>query len=209
MRVRGLLLVAGLLVVGGVQAQELPKPAEFYFEADAQAVKPIVAVRETGDAATQKLVRAIQRNPHAVAERAQLAHIAMEAGRVELGRELYADALARVSPSDGRYRPLLWNYGWDLYRSGDDDAALKQWQQLMTVRSSTASWMPTTLALVLWSLERKDEAVQWYAAAVRTEPTQWSTTSRYAELLPDWKPSERATLAEVHAAWVANPPAWP
>ena len=209
MRVRGLLLVAALLAAAGAQAQVLPKPAEFYFEADALAVKPIVAVRESGEAATQKLVRAIQRNPRAVAERAQLAHIAMEAGRVELGRQLYTDALARVTASDGMYRPLLWNYGWDLYRSGDDQAALKQWQQLVEARNSTASWIPTTLAMVLWSLERRDEAVQWYAAAVRTEPRQWRDTARYAQLLPDWKESERATLAEVHAAWATNPPAWP
>ncbi|KGM54041.1 hypothetical protein N800_05560 [Lysobacter daejeonensis GH1-9] len=209
MRIRGLLLAASLMAAAGAQAQALPKTAEFYFEADALAVKPIVAVRETGDAATQKLVRAIQRNPRAVAERAQLAHIAMEAGRVELGRQLYTDALALVTPSDGQYRALLWNYGWDLYRSGDDEAALTQWLQLVSARNSTASWIPTTLAMVLWSLERKEEAVQWYAAAVRTEPTQWISTTRYAELLPEWKESERATLAEVHAAWVANPPTWP
>jgi tetratricopeptide (TPR) repeat protein len=209
MRIRGLLLAAGLMAAAGTQAQALPKPAEFYFEADALAVKPIVAVRETGEAATQKLVRLIQRNPHAVAERAQLAHIAMEAGRVELGRQLYADTLARVTPSDGLYRPLLWNYGWDLYRAGDGEAALKHWQRLVEARNSTASWIPTTLALALWSLERKDEAVQWYAAAVRTEPAQWLTTQGYAQLLPEWKESERATLAEVHAAWVANPPTWP
>lgn len=209
MSIRALLLAAGLLASAGVHAQALPKPVEFYFEADALAVKPIVAVRETGDAATQKLLRAIQRNPRAVAERAQLAHIAMEAGRVDLGRELYADTLARITVSDSLYRPVLWNYGWDLYRSGDDEAALAQWQKLVAARNSTASWIPTTLAMVLWTLDRKDEAVQWYAAAVRTEPVQWLTTGRYAELLPEWKENERATLAEVHAAWVANPPTWP
>ena len=128
---------------------------------------------------------------------------------VDLGRQLYDDAVKRVNTSDGRYRPLLWNYGWDLYRAGDHEAALKQWQTLVVTRGSTASWIPPTLAMVLWSLERKDEAVQWYAAAVRTEPTQWATPARFAELLPEWKESERATLAEVQAAWVANPPTWP
>lgn len=209
MRIRGLLLVASLVAAAGVHAQAMPKPAEFYFEADALAVKPIMAVRETGEAATQKLLRAIQRNPRAVAERAQLAHIAMEAGRVELGRQLYDDALNRVTTSDAMYRSLLWNYGWDLYRSGDDAAALKHWQKLASARNSTASWIPPTLAMVLWSLDRKEEAVQWYAAAVRTEPTQWASTARFAALLPEWSESERATLAEVQAAWAANPPTWP
>ncbi|TWI13493.1 tetratricopeptide repeat protein [Aerolutibacter ruishenii] len=209
MQVRGLLLAVGLLLATGAQAQTLPKPAEFYFENDALAMKPIVAVRETGEAATEKLLRAIQRNPRGVAERAQLAHIAMEAGRVELGRQLYDDALLRVTTSDALYRPLLWNYGWDLYRSGDDQAALRQWLQLVAARNSTAHWIPMTLAMVLWSLDRRDEAVQWYAAAVRSEPTQWATTARHAELLPGWTASERATLAEVQAAWAANPPTWP
>ena len=66
-----------------------------------------------------------------------------------------------------------------------------------------------TFALALWTLGRKDEAVQWYAAAVRTEPAQWSTPARYAALLPHWRDEERATLAEVQRAWAANPPAWP
>lgn len=209
MRIRGLLLVASLLAASGLQAQELPKPAEFYFEADTLAVRPIMVMRDTGDAATQYLARVIQRDPRAVAERAQLGHIAMELGRVELGRQLYADALARVTTNSSLFRAIMWNYGWDLYRSGDDEAALNHWRQLITARNTTASWIPPTLALVLWSLDRKDEAVQWYAAAVRTEPEQWSSTGQYVKLLPEWQPSERATLAEVHAAWVANPPTWP
>ena len=61
----------------------------------------------------------------------------------------------------------------------------------------------------LWTLGRKAEAVQWYAAAVRTEPQQWNGTDRYAELLPGWRDSERSTLAEVQRAWAEKPPAWP
>jgi hypothetical protein len=51
--------------------------------------------------------------------------------------------------------------------------------------------------------------VKWYAAAVRTEPEQWNSTAAYAQLLPTWRDTERATLAEVHQAWAASPPAWP
>ena len=52
-------------------------------------------------------------------------------------------------------------------------------------------------------------AVAWYAAAVRTEPGQWSDAANFAGLLPDWREEERATLAEVLAAWQEKPPAWP
>jgi tetratricopeptide (TPR) repeat protein len=203
------LLVAGLVAAGTAGAQALPKPAEFYFDADPATTRPVVAIKDTGDVAAQKLLKAIERNPRAKAEHAQLAHLAMEQGRVDLGKELYARTLSRVGSTDALWRPVLWNYGWDLYRSGDAAGALAQWQQLVVARRVTASWVPPTLALGLWTAGRKDEALQWYAAAVRTEPQLWRNPANFPRLLPDWRDSERATLAEVQAAWAANPPAWP
>lgn len=202
------LLVAGLSTAGSASAQALPRPAEFYFDAEPNTTRPIVAIRETGDAAVQKLLKAIERNPRAKEEHAQLAHLAMESGRADLGRDLYARTLSRVSDTDALWRPVVWNYGWDLYRSGDAAGALAQWQQLVA-RRSDGSWVPPTLALALWRNDRKDEAVQWYAAAVRTEPQQWRDPANFPRLLPDWREEERAALAEVQAAWAANPPAWP
>ena len=215
MHFRHLLLAAALAAVGTAHAQTpasnapLPKPVEFYFDADAKATKPVIAVRETGEAATAKLIKLIDRDPHAKAERAQLAHLAMAGGQKDLGRELYARALTRIAPTDGLWRSVMWNYGWDLQRAGEPAAALEQWRTLMTSRSVTPSWLPPTLALTLWTLGRKDEAVQWYAAAVRTEPGQWRASSAHATLLPEWTDGERAVLAEVQAAWAANPPRWP
>lgn len=202
------LLIAGLATTGAASAQALPRPAEFYFDAEPNTTRPIVAIRETGDAAAQKLLKAIERNPRAKAERAQLAHLAMESGRADLGRDLYARTLTLVSDTDALWRPVVWNYGWDLYRSGDAAGALAQWQQLVA-RRSDGSWVPPTLALALWRSDRRDEAVRWYAAAVRTEPQLWRDPANFARLLPGWRDTERATLAEVLAAWAANPPAWP
>lgn len=210
MSIRQLGLAAVLAVAAtAVHAQSLPKPAEFYFDADANALRPIVAVRDTGDAAIQKLLKAIERDPRAKAEHAQLAHLAMAGGREDVGREMYARALARIDRSDVMWRALMWRYGWDLYRVGDAAGALAQWRALQAARSVNAAWMPPTFALALWTAGRRDEAVQWYAAAVRSEPQQWATTAGYPRLLPDWRDAERATLAEVHAAWAANPPRWP
>ena len=203
------LLVAGLAMAGPASAQSLPKPAEFYFDADPSTTRPIVAVRESGDAAVQKLLKTIERDPRAKEEHAQLAHLAMESGRADLGRDLYGRTLVRVSQTDALWRPVMWNYGWDLYRSGDAAGALAQWQELVLARRSNASWMPPTLALALWSNGRRDEALQWYAAAVRTEPQLWRDPANFPRLLPEWRDSEHATLAEVQAAWAANPPSWP
>ena len=205
-----LLFTAPVAVAGIAPAQSLPEPAEFYFDTDANATKSVIVVKETGDVATQKLAKMIERgNNNADSAAAQLAHMAMESGRAELGRQLYARALSGLDTNDAVWRSVVWIYGWDLFPAGDDKAALDQWRTLVSSRGLTASWMPPTFALVLWSLDRKDEAVQWYGAAVRSEPQQWRTADQFARLLPTWSETERALLAEVQAAWAANPPAWP
>ena len=209
MQLRNLVLAVALAAAGTAAAQTFPRPAEFYFDADANAAQPIEPVKESGEAAMAKLLAIIERDPRAREEAAQLAHLAMEAGRDEVGRALYQRALTGIDARDAIWRPIKWNQGWDLYRAGDAQGALQAWHELVTSRGVTASWMPHTLALALWSVDRKDEAVQWYAAAVRTEPQQWRTTARYDELLPHWSAEERARLAEVQAAWEADPPAYP
>ncbi|WP_407908367.1 tetratricopeptide repeat protein [Lysobacter claricitrinus] len=190
------------------QSVELPRQSEFYFDADAATVRPVLELKERTPAAVDRLTRTVERRPEAVLETAQLAHYAMQGGQNDVGGNLYSRALARIDLTNGLWKPVKWNYGWDLYRAGDAEGALQQWSEIGS-RGVTASWMPTTYALALWKLGRKDEAVRWYAAAVRTEPTQWSTSAQYAELLPQWRDDERATLAEVQAAWAANPPKWP
>lgn len=203
-----LLALCGLLS-GAVSAQALPKPAEFYFEADASTTRPVVALKGEGDAVLTRLLKAVERDPRAREEAAQLARIAMDGGRVDAGKAFYARALAGLEPSAMLWRPVTWNYAWDLYRAGEPAAALERWSSLVVVRGTTAAWVPPTLALGLWREGRKAEAVQWYAAAVRTEPQQWTQPANFPRLLPQWRDSERAMLAEVHAAWAANPPAWP
>lgn len=209
MHVRSIVFAAALLVAGAASAQSPGRPGEFYFDQDPNTTREIVAVRGSGNELADELLKRMERSARAKAEVAQLAHIAMEAGRHDLGRDLYRRALGRIGQLDALWRPLLWNYGWDLYRAGDAAGALQQWSTLVNARITSASWIPPTLALALWSAGQKEEAVQWYAAAVRTEPQQWNSPANFERLLPDWRPEERATLAEVQAAWAANPPVWP
>ncbi|MGH8086369.1 MAG: tetratricopeptide repeat protein [Lysobacter sp.] len=216
MQLRSLLSVAVLAAVLAVatsaSAQTASAPlaptSEFYFDEDSRTSRAVVAVEGSGDPLVQQLLQVIQRDPRARAETAQLAHVAMAGGRPDLGRELYGRVLAQLDTNHGLYRSVRWNYGWDLYRAGDHGAALDQWRSLVSSRNVNASWMPTTFALVLWQLGRNDEAVQWYAAAVRTEPTKWRGADQYEALLPDWRAEDRAILAEVQQAWAADPPEW-
>lgn len=197
-----------LLAFSGLARAELPKPAEFYFDTDASAVKPLPSTKTIKPAEMDRLLKTAERNPRALEQRVALAHLSMEGGNSQLGRQFYDGALAQMDNTYRAWRSAQWNYAWDLYRLGDAEGALAHFEPLVNT-GGKASWMPPTLALVLWKLGRKDQALQWYAAAVRSEPDQWRDTGRYAELLPAWTDDERALLAAVQQAWAANPPRWP
>src|SRR3546814_13837828 len=91
-------------------------------------------------------------------------------------------------------------------RGGDVAAALSRWREAGIETYNIPGWVPTTLSIVLWTLDRREEAVQWYAAAVRTEPMHWRDPANLPALLPDWREEDRAKLAEVAAAWAQAPP---
>lgn len=191
-------------------AQGLPPIQEFYFDEDASTLLPIRVIEGSGDDLVRKLVRFAERDGRRADEaQAQLGGLLMDAGRTEEGKAMYRQVLARLDANNALRKPVLWHYGWALYRAGEPEAALAQWAELLAGRGVEPSWAPPTLALVLWTLDRRDEAVQWYAAAVRTWPGRWSGTAQYPQLLPDWREDERATLAEVQAAWSQQRPAWP
>lgn len=202
----GILLAAMAGAAWGETA--LPSPQEFYFDPD-PAAQPVVVVQGEGNELVNQLVRQRERGRKALEATVQLASVAIGEGRLELGQTLYSEALQSTSVATPQGRSVRWNYGWDLFRLGQPDAALDNWHAAAVALRGNAAWVPTTYALVLWQLGRKEEAVKWYAAAVRTEPNLWSTSSRYAELLPTWREAERSTLAQVQQAWAAAPPAWP
>lgn len=211
----GVTLAAGLAVAlfaastpFGVAAQPLPAVQEFYFDQD-NAAEPVVVVRGEGSDLIEQLMKQRERGRKSLDATVQLASVAFAQGRPELGRSLYQEALGSAAASTVAGRTVRWNYGWDLFRLGETDAALAQWSSAQSGLRGNPSWVPATYALALWTLGRKDDAVRWYAAAVRTEPQQWGSSARYAELLPSWRDSERATLAEVQQAWATQPPAWP
>lgn len=205
-------LAAGVLLAGFLlstaQAQSLPKIAEFYFDEDV-AAKPIQALPADQAELVDQLMKLRERGRKGVEASVQLASIAYAEGRSELAKKLYGEALSAVGDTSVQARGIRWNHAWDLYRQGDAEAALALWSTSAEGTRGHAGWVPPTLALALWKLGRKDEAVSWFAAAVRTEPEQWNDASRFAQLLPHWQDGERAQLAEVQQAWAANPPAWP
>ena len=203
----GMVLAAGMTVFGAA-AQSLPALQEFYFDDDVAAVTPVVVPADSSDVVDQ-LMKQRERGRKALEATVQLASVAYAQGRPELGRELYADAEKNAPGTSVPGRMVRWNHGWDLFRQGQPEAALEQWHAAASALRGNPSWIPPTYALALWQLGQKEDAVKWYAAAVRTEPGQWSTSTNYPSLLPTWRDSERATLAQVQQAWAAQPPKWP
>lgn len=203
----GVLLLAGLGAFGA-QAQSLPKIEEFYFDSDSAAA-PLVAIQGEGDGLVDQLMKQRERGRKAIEATSQLASLAVAQGRGDLGRTLHQEAIAAGPASTVVGRSARWNYAWDLYRLGEPEAALEQWKMVQASMRGNPGWVPPTYALALWTLGRKAEAVQWYAAAVRTEPQLWRNADNYPQLLPTWREQDRAALAEVLQAWSADPPAWP
>ncbi|QXQ02648.1 tetratricopeptide repeat protein [Stenotrophomonas indicatrix] len=202
----GVLLVSGAATVWAAPA--LPAPQEFYFDSDAAAA-PITVVQGEGEDLVAQLLKHRERGRKGLEATAQLASVAIAQGRAELGDKLYREALAEAPVQSALGRSVRWNYGWDLLRQGQALAALEQWQAAASTLRSNPGWVPPSYALALWRAGQQQEAVKWYAAAVRTEPGQWRDSSHYAQLLPQWRDDERATLGEVQQAWLAAPPAWP
>ncbi|MGV8959728.1 MAG: tetratricopeptide repeat protein [Stenotrophomonas sp.] len=202
------LVLLAALSVTDAQGQSLPKIDEFYFDSDS-AAQPLVAVPGDAAEAVDQLMKLRERGRKAVEATTQLAGLAIAQGRVELGKSLYQEALAATQVTAVQGRAVRWNHAWDLYRLGETQAALGEWMSVQAASRGNPDWVPPTYALVLWTLGRNEEAVRWYAAAVRTEPQRWGDPAYYPQLLPHWREQDRATLAEVHKAWSGNPPAWP
>lgn len=202
------LTVALAVLASAAQAQVLSKPKEFYFYPDTAAV-PIVAIKGEGETLVQSLLKARERGRDVVESTAQLARISFQTGKVDLGKQLYMQAIGDRRTDRGIGRSVVWNYAWDLFRVGEYQEALKLWAPLEKTALREPDWAPPTFALVLWKLDRKTEAVKWYAAAIRTEPQLWNNPANFPKLLPDWRDEDRSALAEVLASWQANPPAWP
>src|SRR3546814_19472946 len=104
---------------------------------------------------------------------------------------------------------VLWTHGWDLYRGGDAAAALSRWREAGIETYNNPGWVPPTLALGLWTPDRREEAVQWYAAAVRTDPMHWLDPANLPALLPDGREADPATLPQAAAAGAKAPPPRP
>ncbi|MBR7551522.1 tetratricopeptide repeat protein, partial [Mycobacterium tuberculosis] len=88
---------------------------------------PMIVVQSDGDELVAQLLKQRERGRRTVEATVQLASVAIAQGRTELGEQLYREALKDAPVQGSLGRSVRWNYGWDLLRQGQPEAALEQW----------------------------------------------------------------------------------
>lgn len=96
-----------------------------------------------------------------------------------------------------------WSYGWALFNVGDDACALRQWQQAAKISGGHPYWLPYAVAESYWRLGRRQLALRWYGAAVRSQPSRWGSVAsiRASTYGRNWSDEQRDMLIEMFHAW--------
>lgn len=78
-------------------------------------------------------------------------------------------AEALVDDDSNRRRRLAWARGHACAAGGDAECALRHWHAAASAFGGDARWVPAAYSYALWGLGRTEQAIDWYAAAVRAD----------------------------------------
>jgi tetratricopeptide (TPR) repeat protein len=199
---RSVLLAFLLVAATALQAQapKLPVPSETYGEDDPAAVRP-KPIDPTDVRARQMLEQVLQYDPENVSARIQNANLMIARGLRQrgLGEYEYVRRVAQQDPK--KLRQVIWNYGWALFETGDARRAMAEWMEAERLHGGQPAWVPTTYAVGLWVAGDRDLAVQFYRAAVNSNPRRWGEERGLAEATRAWAPNEKVAIDAVYAAW--------
>lgn len=194
------LLLAGSAAAAVAQDTSLPQPAEAYGMDDPAAVAP-KRIDANDNLGKQTLDQILQYDPENVNARIQNAELLIARGMRQRGLDEYVYALRLAESDPVKLRTVYWNYGWALFRVGEARGAITQWQQAERMHGGTPIWVPTTYAVGLWNAGEKDRALQFYKAAVTSNPRRWGEAAGLKESTANWGPAEKAAIEAVYAAW--------
>jgi Tfp pilus assembly protein PilF len=193
-------LLLGLLATSvAVQAQR-PLPADRYPDVD-PAAQYATAPDPRDRRAMTELERVVSRDANNIPARVQMALVLLQRGQPARAGNEFRGAIAAAAPGDTLSRYARWNYGWSLFESADPAGALEQWQLAAEQHGGRPDWVPLLYALVLWVQGDREGAVEYYAAAVRTDPARWSTAQALEASISEWPVNARFTLESVRQAW--------
>lgn len=184
------------------QAQDdaLPPAAGSYPDNDPAAIRPDM-IDENDRNARRQLDQVLKANPDNIPARVLNAWTLIERGSRARGLQAFEDAVRAAPPGSLPLRHAHWNFGWALFGSADTAGALKHWRIAAELHGGHPSWVPTTFAVGLWLTGHHALAIDYYQAAVNSDPDRWSEATALAEATRNWGPNEKLAIEAVQAAW--------
>jgi len=193
-------LAMGLMAGTAGAQSSVSKPQETYFQDDPAAVAPR-EIEPTNRMAVTQLEQVLQYDPNNVNARIQHARLQIARGQ-RRHAELEFEAAIGQAPADSvARRQLHWNYGWALLRMGQAQRAVQQWDTAAQLHGGAPRWVPSTMALGLWTAGDQEAAIGYFIVAVRSEPSRWGTTRALSQSIRDWHDEDRAAMEAIHAEW--------
>lgn len=189
----GAMLAIGL-ASGTCFGQTLPQPAANYPDADvAGSIYPSVDIDNPNlESGLQEILRRDRRNVPAAA---QLALLQAWRGQ-QRGRWQRDFDRARNLAADGsdEARHVHWVRGWALFGIGDYPGALEQWQEAERLHGGRPDWVPSTYAVLLWSMGYRELGLDFFEIAARDQPEYWGSPAAAAATAQSWRPNERLAV---------------
>jgi predicted Zn-dependent protease len=206
-----LLLVAallGALSAGAARAAdartELPPAAAKYQDSDPFARSDQTVDLNSMDNPLRGLTELMAIEPNNFHLWVERGYLRADRGDAKGAEEDYAHALKLAANDPRQLRFAHWSHGWALLGLDRPEAALSEWREVERLHGGHPYWLPYTYAIGLWAAGRHDEAVAYYAAAVRSFPERWATRESVRTHSSKMKPEEQALMLEVFTAWAAK-----
>lgn len=201
------LLLLGALVCGSspVHAQAavtapLPVAAERYPDKDAAAVMPEV-IGATDTRGRQELEQLLEYSPQHVPARVKHAFHLLTRGLNRRATQEFEYAIRVAKPESLSARHAYWAYGWGLFRMAEYRKAIEQWMQAERLHGGQPAWAPWTYAIGLWVAGDTDLAVEFWSAAVRSDPERWGASRGLEREIRDWPANQRLAAEALQAEW--------
>ena len=175
-------------------------PADAYTATDA-AARFTVKVDPGDQRARETLEQILEYDGRNVMARVQHGHMLVDRGMRQRALAEFEYAIRVADPDSIDQRVARWNYGWALLRSGDPRAAMAQWRLVESAHGGRPAWLPAQFAAALWIAGDREYAIDYYAAAVRSNPSRWGERSGMEAAIAEWEPNERLALEAVYGAW--------
>lgn len=184
-------------------AERLPLPVDSYRDSDIAA--DIEALNPASDSAQEQVLNALlEQSPDDVALLAQRGLYRYRQGRNDEGEADFRQALPLANAGSVEARLIRWTYGWAQLSAGNLADALASWQEAESLHGGHPYWVPYTYAVVLWLMDEQAAAIDYYDAAVRSDPDTWGSKRGMTDATRHWQELARSAIQGLFAAWQAQ-----